>query len=730
MSGGAKVVRSRTKISCVWLVALLLHLLSVEGFVCSGGWIASTQAEKSITRDSMTYGATTDASAAPANSQQDTVTSKNKDDEDGENNKKKAKDAKSVSPYSQTEQLEALNTLLDGSDNPDFDARHIFGYGNSDHQPSMLQTVTATRILDFRALKLDKDSSSQQQLEEEALAFRAKHGPVLNLQTVIQEQAVQETMALAAEFKRASPSKGILTSDLYLTAAEQTSVDAQAGANIISVLTEPRWFLGSFDDLTQTRLVTEEAVKKLEKQRHRPAVLCKEFIVEEYMIAKAAATGADTCLLIVAVLPQHLLKRLIDYARDKLGIEPLVEVHALDELDVALAAGAKVIGVNNRNLHTFQMDLSTSEKVAAELTRRKLDFQNKYTLCALSGMSTADDVHRYRQAGLQMCLIGESLMRSSQPEQAIASLCLNADDFDQRRQQQTNSKETAWPSFASAAYTGGLQVLKICGITNPEDATVACQAGVNLIGVIFAEKSKRKVSQEQAKAVVAAVRAFGERQERFNFGDPDGSSSLLASGDSMQQLITKSRQLAQAATTRRPLVVGVFQNQDSKFIARMVQECGLDLVQLHGSEGFAAANVNKCGGVPALRVVDVKTDPTQVTTKTKEYSAAIEAILSNLSPDPMAILLDTAIKGAVTGGGTSTTFDWALAQAVQNAGLPVLVAGGLTPDNIAECVSSMRPFGVDVSSGVEERPGVKNHESVRNLVQAARQASDRANQGF
>ncbi|KAL7575941.1 hypothetical protein ACA910_000737 [Epithemia clementina (nom. ined.)] len=646
--------------------------------------------------------------------------------------KSAASDAKSVSPYSKADQWEALNALLKGSNDPEFDARHIYGYGTVDHEPSMLQTVTATRLLDFQKLKSEKDAPSQQQLEEQARAFRAQHGPVLNLQTVIQKQAAQDTMALAAEFKRASPSKGLMASDLSLPAAQQTSQYAQAGANIISVLTEPRWFLGSFDDLTQTRLATAATVKEINPHQERPAILCKEFIAEEYLIAQAAAAGADTCLLIVAVIPQQLLQRLIEYARS-LDMEPLVEVHTLQELDVALAAGAIVIGVNNRNLHTFQMDLSTSEKIAADLTRRQLDFQTNYTLCALSGMSSAADVHRYRQAGLQMCLIGESLMRSPNPSQAIASLCLNAADYENFNQQASNNKDRPLSSV-SGAYTAGLQLIKVCGITKPEDATVACQAGANLIGVILAEKSKRKVSPEQAKAVVAAVRAFGERPERHDFA----RSSAGANGSAhpaLLHLLGKSRQLAQGATSRRPLVVGVFQNQEPEFIAQMVQECGFDLVQLHGNEGYAAANPEKCGGVPAIRVVDIYTDPTSTVTsegasENSGSAAAVEEILSNLSSEPMVILLDTAIKGASSGGGTSTTFDWTLAQAVQNAGLPVLVAGGLTPDNVVDCVTSIRPFGVDVSSGVEKSPGVKDHDSVRNFVQSARQASNKANQSF
>ena len=620
--------------------------------------------------------------------------------------------AKAVSPYSKEEQLKALDSLLQGSDDPDFDGRHLFGYKDSNHEPSMLQIITATRILDTQSAQ--ETGPSMKDLEQQAHAFAQQHGPMLDLQAVIHQQASTDTMALAAEFKRASPSKGLMAANANITAADQTSMYAQAGANIISILTEPRWFLGGLDDLTEARIATTQATSALNNDQPRPAILCKEFVVNEYMIAQAAAAGADTVLLIVAVLPQHILANLIAYARH-LGMEPLVEVHALPELDVALAAGARVIGVNNRNLHTFQMDLTNSERIADEMTRRGLSFRHagdEYSLCALSGMSSAVDVHRYRQAGLQMCLIGESLMRSSNPLQAIQGLCLNKNDYENS---QRNNVQTI-----GGAYTQGCQLIKVCGITNPEDALVACQAGVNLIGVIFAEKSKRRVTAEQAHAVVSAVRDFGERQERASW--PAASSDASA----LTHLVSSAQQLVQTATTRRPLVVGVFQNQDPAFIAQMVQDCGLDLVQLHGKEGFAAASPEQCGGVPAIRVVDITVDPETG----KAADNAVEQILESLTNDPAAILLDTAIMGQSEGGGTSTTFDWGIAQAVQNAGLPVLVAGGLTSGNVGECISQTRPFGVDVSSGVEASPGKKNHDEVQAFVKTARQAAIEASQGF
>lgn len=530
--------------------------------------------------------------------------------------------------------------------------------------------------------------------------FWNQHGPILNLKEVIQKQSPR--MALAAEFKRASPSKGDIA--VGLNAGEQAQKYASAGANIISVLTEPRWFKGGVKELTEVRLQTTG-----QANYDRPAVLRKEFTTHKYQITEAVAAGADTILLIVAVLPQHLLKALIDHARS-FGMEPLVEVHADSELEVALQAGAKVIGVNNRNLHTFQMDLHTTEHVADCLTKQGCKFDHndptsEYVICSLSGMSTAFDVDRYRKVNVGMCLIGESLMRAEDPTSVIKSLGLDP------RESPSSS------TFVGGAYTAGTKIVKVCGVTNADDATAACQAGANLIGVIFAPNSKRHVTAEAAKSVVNTVRAFGERTSRMTLPQHQQQESPLS------RLVANARSLENVS--RRPLVVGVFQNQSPEFVRQMVEECGLDLVQLHGNEGMEAASQASCG-VPAIRVVDIETDPT--TGKASDDSA--KRLLNSITADPVAILLDTSIKGTKAGGGTGVTFDWSIVEKVQNAGLPVIIAGGLTPDNIEDAVLSTRAWGVDVSSGVEATPGTKDHDKVARFVSGARRAAIEANKGF
>ena len=620
---------------------------------------------------------------------------------------------------------------------------HIYGYNNPDHELSMLQKITATTILDYESKLTNRNDQNPsppptiEELLQQAETFHNTQGPIVPFQQIIQESS--PCMALAAEFKRASPSKGDIASH-PLDAGEQACLYYEAGACVISVLTEGRWFKGSLDDLRSARMRTTTMSSSTPRRRSsRPAILRKDFITSTYQIAEAAAYGADTILLIVATTPSHILRELITFARDTCHMEPLGEVHAMVELDVALEAGARVIGVNNRNLHTFQLDLGQTEKIALELTKRGLRFHHdddisggggdatngsqRISLCALSGMSSAHDVERYRKVGVGMCLIGESLMRATDPALAIRGLCLDPKDYE-------GLQSSNGIGVGGGAYTAGTKIIKVCGITNPTDALVACRAGANLIGVIFAEKSKRKVSIEKATEIVNAVRQFGERSDRVAIQVLDKDEVNGSNTSPLSSLTSKARALEQAS--RIPLVVGVFQNQPLDIVRDAVEQCGLDMVQLHGSEGMAAAN-SKNFGVPALRVVDIELGSSVGVEGEKQLTSSDKAaaILDKVTSDPIAILLDTSIKGEASGGGTGMTFDWTICSAIQSMGLPVIIAGGLTPENIASAVGSIRPWGVDVAGGVEtDSPGIKDHEKVDQFVGGAKSAAVEASKGF
>jgi indole-3-glycerol phosphate synthase len=206
---------------------------------------------------------------------------------------------------------------------------------------------------------------------------------------------------IIAEFKRRSPSKGVIRAGADL---EQIVKSYEAGgAAAISVLTEEDYFSGSLDDL------------RLAKKSVDLPVLRKDFIFDDYQVYESAAAGADAVLLIVAALEDDGLIRLRRLIEDDLGMDALVEVHTREEMQRAVACGAKLIGVNNRNLHTFEVSLETSLSLAKEAPGGTV-------LISESGLNSATDLARLREAGYSGFLIGETLMRSENPEVALRDL--------------------------------------------------------------------------------------------------------------------------------------------------------------------------------------------------------------------------------------------------------------------------------------------------------------------
>ena len=203
-------------------------------------------------------------------------------------------------------------------------------------------------------------------------------------------------LRLIAEIKRASPSKGMF--DEHLDAEAQALRYAAAGASAISVLTEPSFFRGSIADLRAARCAFRE-------DTDRPALLRKDFIFDPYQVREARANGADALLLIVMMLTPEALRELIALARAE-DLEPLVEVHDAAEVEAAIAAGARVIGVNNRDLRMFAEDLGTTERLARLLP-------SGVTLVAESAIKLAEDARRMADAGASAILVGEALMTSA-----------------------------------------------------------------------------------------------------------------------------------------------------------------------------------------------------------------------------------------------------------------------------------------------------------------------------
>lgn len=207
-------------------------------------------------------------------------------------------------------------------------------------------------------------------------------------------------MSFICECKKASPSKGVIAEDFpYLRIAMDYE---KAGADCISVLTEPKWFMGSDDYL-----------REIAENVSIPCIR-KDFTVDEYMIYEAKLLGAKSVLLICSILDGQQIKNYIQIC-DRLGISALVEAHDESEIRTAVNAGSRIIGVNNRNLKNFTVDTSNSRRMR-ELVPENILFVSE------SGVKTADDIKLLRESGADAVLIGETLMRASDKTAKLSEL--------------------------------------------------------------------------------------------------------------------------------------------------------------------------------------------------------------------------------------------------------------------------------------------------------------------
>lgn len=211
----------------------------------------------------------------------------------------------------------------------------------------------------------------------------------------------QKTMGIIAEIKRASPSKGMIHPNVD-PAAQAKAYELQ-GANAISVLTDAPFFKGSMENLTAVRKAVQLPI------------LCKDFIIDTIQIDYAKQAGANIILLIAAALPDKELNVLYDYATQA-GLEVLVEVHNEQEMERVLPLDPALIGVNNRNLKTFEVDLTTTSRIADMVTNPRT------ILIGESGIRHASDVEELASSGAEAILIGETLMRSNNLEKTMRAL--------------------------------------------------------------------------------------------------------------------------------------------------------------------------------------------------------------------------------------------------------------------------------------------------------------------
>ena len=426
----------------------------------------------------------------------------------------------------------------------------------------------------------------------------------------------QQDFNFICEVKKASPSKGIIAEHFpYLDIAKEYEV---AGAAAISVLTEPDFFKGDKKYLQEIASTV------------KIPVLRKDFIIDEYQIYQAKVWGASAILLICACLDVPTLTKFRELA-DSLGLSSLVEAHDEKEVQMAIDCGARIIGVNNRNLKDFTVDVQNSVRL------RNL-VQDDVIFVSESGLETPEDIQVLRDNNIGVALMGETFMRSPNKVEKLAYL------------------------YGPIYYT---PKVKMCGISKVETIPAIVDAKPDYMGLVFAP-SKRQVTVEQAKILIEEL-----HKQCINHYDIK---------------VVKT--------------VGVFVNETLDNLVRIADTANLDAVQLHGDEDEAfIQSLKERTNVEVWKAVQVR-------------SAADAEKWIDSSAD--MLLFDAYHKDER--GGTGEVFDWSSLDEFER---PFMLAGGIDSTNVARAIRTVRPYGLDISSGIETN-GVKDDEKMKAFTNIVR----------
>ena len=425
----------------------------------------------------------------------------------------------------------------------------------------------------------------------------------------------QQDFNFICEVKKASPSKGIIAEHFpYLDIAKEYEV---AGAAAISVLTEPDFFKGDKKYLQEIASTV------------KIPVLRKDFIIDEYQIYQAKVWGASAILLICACLDVPTLTKFRELA-DSLGLSSLVEAHDEQEVQMAIDCGARIIGVNNRNLKDFTVDVQNSVRL------RNL-VQDDVIFVSESGLETPEDIQVLRDNNIGVALMGETFMRSPNKVEKLAYL------------------------YGPTYYT---PKVKMCGISKVETIPAVVEAKPDYMGLVFAP-SKRQVTVDQAKILVEELhRGYAKKYGSDTEHDKNGTIKT----------------------------VGVFVNETVENLVTIANEANLDAVQLHGDEDETfIQSLKERTNVEVWKAIQIRTAAD--TEKWIDSSADM-------------LLFDAYHKDER--GGTGEVFDWSSLDAFER---PFMLAGGIDSTNVARAIRTVRPYGIDISSGIETN-GVKDDEKI------------------
>jgi indole-3-glycerol phosphate synthase/phosphoribosylanthranilate isomerase len=473
--------------------------------------------------------------------------------------------------------------------------------------------IEATKI----RVAQEKQVESPESVKAAALALTTDTG--FPFETALRQQDFN----FICEVKKASPSKGIIAEHFpYLDIAKEYEI---AGAAAISVLTEPDFFKGDKKYLQEIA----SAVKI--------PVLRKDFIIDEYQIYQAKVWGASAILLICACLDVPTLTKFRELA-DSLGLSSLVEAHDEHEVQMAIDCGARIIGVNNRNLKDFTVDVQNSVRL------RNL-VQDDVIFVSESGLETPEDIQVLRDNNIGVALMGETFMRSPNKVEKLAYL------------------------YGSTYYT---PKVKMCGISKVETIPAVVEAKPDYMGLVFAP-SKRQVTVDQAKTLVEELHK--QYTKRYNNGAEQSNNDEIKT-------------------------VGVFVNETLDNLVSIATEANLDVVQLHGDEDEAfIQSLKERTNVEVWKAVQIRS------------AADAEAWIDSRAD---MLLFDAYHKDER--GGTGEVFDWSCLDEFER---PFMLAGGIDSTNVARAIRTVRPYGIDISSGIET-DGVKDDEKIKAFTNIVR----------
>ena len=473
--------------------------------------------------------------------------------------------------------------------------------------------VEATKI----RVAQEKEVESPEAVKVAALALPADTG------FPFEAALRQQDFNFICEVKKASPSKGIIAEHFpYLDIAKEYEV---AGAAAISVLTEPDFFKGDKKYLQEIASTV------------KIPVLRKDFIIDEYQIYQAKVWGASAILLICACLDVPTLTKFRELA-DSLGLSSLVEAHDEHEVQMAIDCGARIIGVNNRNLKDFTVDVQNSVRL------RNL-VQDDVIFVSESGLETPEDIQVLRDNNIGVALMGETFMRSPNKVEKLAYL------------------------YGPTYYT---PKVKMCGISKVETIPAVVEAKPDYMGLVFAP-SKRQVTVDQAKTLVEELHK--QYTKRYNNGAEQSNNDEIKT-------------------------VGVFVNETLDNLVSIATEANLDVVQLHGDEDEAfIQSLKERTNVEVWKAVQIR--------------SAVDAETWIDSSADM-LLFDAYHKDER--GGTGEVFDWSCLDEFER---PFMLAGGIDSTNVARAIRTVRPYGIDISSGIET-DGVKDDEKIKAFTNIVR----------